>query len=371
MVLKKGKGTVFVLVDNGPADIRVVPAADPVGHADALELLSGNGGEDVVAEDVAVSFRRAEEGVTRKPVDSVTSGAENVVLVSPVVEVKLRPVPVTRVPVNRDADVVLVRGNGAKVVLVLATLVVTEVDLLVVSMTEVLVVVDTDNTVCKLGPAVEVVLFRGVEVLKVAVIVVLGLKIERGNVLRIDTGEVELTWLEMLGVAELFSVKFSTDDEAVVSDDMGDEVMGGKLVSIVTLVRFPDGEGLAVKVGPEVTVAEEVLLAEAVLEVGKPAVELLEKEFLSVKLGAAELFKASALVSVVPDSVDDSFGARLVKVGVEVEVEVATKIVVEVLEVGIVVTVQGPSVCWPWWGCLQCGLWCSGRWCHGRWCHGQ
>lgn len=373
VVLKKGKGAVFVLVDNGPADVSVVPAADPVGHADSLELLSGNGGEDVVAEDVAVSFRRAEDGVTRKPVDSVTSGAENVVLVSPVVEVKLRLVPVTRVPVNRDADVVLVRGNGAKVVLVFATLVVTEVDLLVVSMTEVLVVVDTDNTVCALGPAVEVVLFRGVEVLKMAVIVVLGLKIERGNVLRVDTdtGEVELTWLEMVGVAELFSVEFPTDGEAVVSNEMGDEVMGGKLVSIVTLGRLPDEEGLAVRVGPEVTVSEEVLLAEAVSGVDKPAVEFREKEFLSVKLGVAELFKASALVSVVPDSVDDSFGARLVKVGVEVEVEVATKTVVEVLEVGIVVTVQGPSVCWPWWGCLQCGLWCSGRWCHGRWCHGQ
>lgn len=127
--------------------------------------------------------------------------------------------------------------------------------------------------------------------------------------------------------------------------------MGGKLVSIVTLARFPDEEGLAVRVGSEVTVAEEMLLAEAVSEVAKTSVEFLEKEFLSVKLGLAELFRASALVSVVPDSVDDSSEARLVKVGVvgvEVEVEVATKTVVEVLEVGIVVTVQGPFVCWPW-----------------------
>lgn len=154
-------------------------------------------------------------------------------------------------------------------------------------------------------------------------------------------------------------MKFPTDGEAVVSGGMGDEVMGGKLVSIVTLVRFPDEEGLAVTVGPEVTVTEEVLPVEAASEVGKTAVEFLEKEFLSVKVGVAELFKASALVSVVPGSVDDSFEARLVKVavvgieggvgaGVEVEVEAATKIVVEVLEVGIVVTVQGPFVCGPW-----------------------
>lgn len=192
--LRKGKGAGFVLGDNGPTDVRVVPVADPIGHSDVLELLSGKGREAVVAEDVAVSFRRAEEGVTRKPVDSVTSGAEDVVLVGPTVEVKFRPVPVTRVSVNRDADVMLVRGNGAEVVVVLATLVVTEVDLLVVRMTEVLVVVDTDNTVCTLGPVVEVVLFSGAEVLKVkvAIIVELGLNIERGNVLRVDIGEVKL-----------------------------------------------------------------------------------------------------------------------------------------------------------------------------------
>lgn len=355
VVLMKGKGAVFVLVDSGPADVKVVPISDPVGPADVLELLSGNGREALVAEDVAVSFRRPEEGGTRKPVDFVTSGAEDDVLVAPTVEFKLRPVPVTRVPVNRDADVVLVRGNGAKVVSVLATLVVTEVDLLVVRMIEVLVVVDTDNTVCTLGPAVEVVLFRSAEVLKVVVFVVLGSKIERGNVLRVDTVEVELT----LGVAELLSVKLPTDGEAVVSGGMGDEVIGGKLVSIVTLVRFPDEEGLTVSMGPEVTVAEEVSPVEAASEVGKTTVEFLEKEFLSVKLGFAELFRASALVSVVPESVDDSSEARLVKVGVvgvevgvgvgvEVEVEVATKTVVEVLDVGIVVTVQGPFVCWPW-----------------------
>lgn len=156
-------------------------------------------------------------------------------------------------------------------------------------------------------------------------------------------------------------MKFPTDGEAVVSGGMGDEVMGGKLVSIVTLVRFPDEEGLAVTVGQEIPVAEEVLPVEAASELVKNSVEFLEKEFLNVKLGVAELFKASALVSVVPDSVDDSFEVRLVKVGVvgveigvgvrvgvEVEVEVATKTVVEVLDVGIVVTVQGPFVCGPW-----------------------
>lgn len=148
-----------------------------------------------------------------------------------------------------------------------------------------------------------------------------------------------------------------------MSVDMDEEVMGGKLVSIVTLVRLPDGEGLDVKIGPEVTAAEDVLLAEVVSGVVETAVEFLEKEFLSVKLGIAELFKASALVSVAPDSVEESFGVRLVEVGVgvEVEVEVAITTVVEVLEVGIVVTCHGPLVCLPWCGCLQCG-WCQGQW---------
>lgn len=346
--LTKGKGADFVLVDSGPADDRVVPAADPVDHEDVLELLIGNGGEEEVAEDVAVSFRRAEEDVFRKLVDSVTSGTDNVVLVDSAVEVEGGPAPVTRVPLDTNAEVVLVRGNGAELVFAMGTLVVTEVDLLVVSMTEVLVVVDTDNTVFSLGPAVEVVLFSGVEVLEIAVIVALGLKIERGNVLRVNTGEVELI-LELLRVAELFFVRLPTEGEAIVSVDMGEEVMGGKLVSIVTLVRFPDGEVLVVKMGPEVTAAEEVLLAEVVWGVVKTAVEFLEKEFLSVKLGIAELFNASALVIVLPKSVEESLGARLVKVGagVEVEVEVAMTTVVEVLEVGIVVTCHGPFVCFP------------------------
>lgn len=192
--LRKGKGAVFLPVENGPADVMVVPVADPVGHfMGVLELPSGNGGEDVVAEDVAVSFRRAEEGVVRKLVGSVASGTDNVALAGPAVEVEAGPVPVTRVPMDTKAEVVLVRGNGAELVFAMGTLVVTEVGFLVVRMTEVLVVVDTDNTVCALGPTVEVVLFSGVEVLEMAVIVVFGLKIERGNVLRVDTGEVELT----------------------------------------------------------------------------------------------------------------------------------------------------------------------------------
>lgn len=347
--LTKGKGADFVLVDSGPADVRVVPAADPVGRAGVLELLSGNGGEEEVAEDTAVSFRRAEKDVVRELVGAVTSGADNVALVGSAVDVEGGPVPVTRVPMDTNAEVVLVRGNGSELVFAMGTLVVTEVGLLVVRMTEVLVVVDTDNTVCSLGPAVEVVLFSGVEVLEIAVIVALGLKIERGNVLRVNTGEVELIRLELLSVAELFFVRLPTEGEAIVSVDMGEEVMGGKLVSIVTLVRFPDGEGLVVKMGPEVTAAEEVLLAEVVGGVVKTAVEFLEKEFLSVKLGIAELFNASALVIVLPKSVEESLGARLVKVGagVEVEVEVVMTTVVEVLEVGIVVTCHGPFVCFP------------------------
>lgn len=140
-----------------------------------------------------------------------------------------------------------------------------------------------------------------------------------------------------------------TDREAPDVLDNGGDVMGGKLVSIVTLVRFPDGEGLGVKIEPGVTASEEVFL---------------EKEFLSVKLGIAELFNASALVSVLPDSIEESLEDRLEKVGtgawVEAEAEVMTSTVMEVLEVGIVITVQGPFVSLPWCGCLQCE-------CHGQW----
>lgn len=354
----KGKGA----VDSGPADSRVVPTADAVGHTKVLELLSGNGGEAVVAEDAAVSFRGTEEVFVRKLVGSVATGAGNVVLVGPAVEVGGGAVPVMRVAVDTSAEVALVRGNGAEIVLALGTLVVTEVDLLVVRMTDALVVVDTGNTVCELGPTVDVVLFRNVEELEVGNIVVLGVKIDKGNVLRVDTGEVELVRFELLNVVELSPVRLPTDGEAVIFVDVGGGVMGGKLVSIVTLVRFPDGEELNVRVGPEVTAAEEVLLTGAVAEVVKTTDEFFEKEFLSVKLGNAELFKASALVSVIPESVDDIFEARLeeigvgVGVGVGVEVEVAITTVVEVLEVGIVVTVHGPFVCLlPWCGCLQCG----------------
>lgn len=93
--------------------------------------------------------------------------------------------------------------------------------------------------------------------------------------------------------------------------DRGGGVMGGKLVSIVTLVRIPDVEGPGVEVGPAVTTSEVVSL---------------EKEFLSVKLGTTELFNASALVSVLPGSVEELLKARFEEVGigggVEVEVEV-------------------------------------------------
>lgn len=181
--LSRGKGAVLVLVDSGPADMRVVPAADCVGHVEALELLSGNGGEAVAAEDAAVSLRRAEEDVVCKLVGAVASGVGNVALVDPAVGVGCGPAPVTRVPVDTNAEVVLVRGNGAEVVLVLCTLVVTEVDLPVVRKIEVLVVVDTDVTV---------VLFGVVDELEVAGIVVLGVKIDRGNVLRVDKREVVL-----------------------------------------------------------------------------------------------------------------------------------------------------------------------------------
>lgn len=140
----------------------------------------------------------------------------------------------------------------------------------------------------------------------------------------------------MLDVAEPFSVRLLTVGEAKVSVSKGEGVMGGKLVSMVTLVRLLKGEGLDVKAGPEVVKTTE---------------EFLEKEFLSVKVGIAELFKASALVSVAPGCVDESFERRLVKVGVgvgvEVEVDVVTTVVVEVLEVGMVDTVHGPFVCLP------------------------
>lgn len=367
--LSRGKGAVFVLVDSGPADDIVEPTVDPVARMEVVELLSGSGGEAVVAEDAAVPFRRAAEDVVRELVGPGPSGADNVVLVDPAVDVEGGPVSLTRVPVGKNTEVVLVKGNGAGLVLPKGTLVVPEVDLLVVRVREVLVVVDNDNTVCEPGSTVDVVLFGDVEELEVAGIVLLGVKIDRGNVLRVDIWEVVLTWLKLLGVAELFSVRLPTDGNALDVVGMGEDVMGGKLVSMVTLVRFADGEGLKVRVGPEVTAAEELLLAGAVPEVVKTAEEFLEKEFLSVKLAFAELSRGSALVSVAPDSVDESFEGRLIEVvagvkvgvGVEVDVDVATITVVDVLEVGMVVTCHGPFVCWPWCGCLQCGCECHGQ----------
>lgn len=184
---------VFVLVDSGPADVIVVPAADPVVHMEVLELPSGNGGETVAADDTAVSFRRAEEGVVLRLVGPATSGADNVVLVSTAVEIALGPVPVTRAPVDTDAEVVLVRGNGAELVLAVSTLVDKEVVLLVVKITELLVVVDTGSVVCELSPIADVVLFTRVEELEVADVVTFGVKIDRGNVLRVDIEEFVLT----------------------------------------------------------------------------------------------------------------------------------------------------------------------------------
>lgn len=108
-------------------------------------------------------------------------------------------------------------------------------------------------------------------------------------------------------------MRLPTDGRSLDVVDMDEDVMGGKLVSMVTLVRFADGEGLNVKVGPDVAAAEEALLAEAVPELVSTAEEFLEKEFLSVKLVFAELFRASALVSVAPDSVDESFERRLME----------------------------------------------------------
>lgn len=182
-----------MLVDSGPADFMVVPPADSVGQVETLELLIGKGGEAVVAGSEVVSLWRADVDVVRKLVVSVMSGADNVALVGLEVGAECRPVPVTRVPVDTDAEVVLVKGNGAEVDLVLDAFFVTDVDLLVVRMTEVLVVVDTDNTVCVLGPIVDMVVFRGVEESDVAITVALGVNIDRGNVLRVDTWEVELT----------------------------------------------------------------------------------------------------------------------------------------------------------------------------------
>lgn len=193
MELTSGNGAGLVVVDSGPADVIVTPAADPVSHTEVLELLSGNGGERLVAEDAAVSFRREDEVAVRELVGVVASETESVVLVGPALEAECGPVLVIKVPEDNNADVVLVRGNGAEVVLVVSTLVLSEVDLLVVRMREALVVVDTNDIVWRLGPTVDVVLFRGVEEFKVAETVIFGVKMDRGNVLRIDIGGVEVT----------------------------------------------------------------------------------------------------------------------------------------------------------------------------------
>lgn len=157
--------------------------------------------------------------------------------------------------------------------------------------------------------------------MEVAEPVALGVKMERGNVLRIDRGAVEAAWLELVSV----SVLACTDGGISVSVDSSEDVTGGTLVSSVTLVGFPEGVAL------DVNATEEFF----------------EKEFLSVKLGIVELFGASALVSVAPGPVEELLDAdaRLVGVGtgadggievgvkVETEVDVETMNVVEVLEV--------------------------------------
>lgn len=98
---------------------------------------------------------------------------------------------------------------------------------------------------------------------------------------------------------------------------------------------------LDVKVGPEVPNIEDKLLAEAVSEVVSTVDEVFrENEFLNVKFDTPELCSASALVSVVP-------GVEIeieVEVDIEVDVDVVARTMVDVLEVGIVVTVHGPFV---------------------------
>lgn len=81
----------------------------------------------------------------------------------------------------------------------------------------------------------------------------------------------------------------------------------------------------------------------------------LENGFLNVKLGTTEVFNASALVSVVPDSVGEPFQTRLVEV--EAEVDVVTATAVDVLEASGVLTVHGPFVCLP-----LCECQCEGQW---------
>lgn len=145
--LTRGKGAVVILVATGPADNTVVPAVDAVAQTEVLELLNGNGGETWVDEVVAVSFRPADEDVAGKLVDTVAFEDVKAAPVGSAVEVEFGPVPVTRVPVNTKEEVLLVRGNGAELVLAVDTLVVNEVDVLVVKVTEVFVFTETDKTV--------------------------------------------------------------------------------------------------------------------------------------------------------------------------------------------------------------------------------
>lgn len=85
-----------------------------------------------------------------------------------------------------------------------------------------------------------VVLFRSAEEFELAVIVAdalvagvsnpvvaLGVKIDRGNVLRVDIEEDELTGIKLVDVAEPFTVRLPIDEETV---DWGEVVIDGKLV---------------------------------------------------------------------------------------------------------------------------------------------
>lgn len=159
--LTNGNGGVLVVIESGPADVVVAPGDDAVAHVEMLELVRGNGGKTLVAEAEAVSFRGAEEVVGRELVETVTSGTDNVALLDAALRVECLPVPLGRVPEgNEAAEVELARGNGAEVGLGLSTLLVREVDLLVVVTSEVLTVSDTEDAVCALGLTMYVVVLR-------------------------------------------------------------------------------------------------------------------------------------------------------------------------------------------------------------------
>lgn len=154
-----GKGGVLVVVESGPADVMVAPGDDAVAHMEVLELVRGDGGETLVAEAEAVSFRSVDEVVGR---ELVTSEADSVALLDAALGVECQPVELRRVPEGNGTEVELVKGNGAEVGLGLSTLLVREVDLLIVVTSEVLTVPDTEDAVCALGPTMNVVVLRDI-----------------------------------------------------------------------------------------------------------------------------------------------------------------------------------------------------------------